>query len=355
MSETIKRILENAPVRASAPCRVDVGGTLDINTFYFPLRHLSPCTVNIAINLRTQVWLLPYTEGRIKISSRGFKSSEYSLGSVPLTHPLGLMFAVIAYFGQSGIHVQIDSASPPKSGLGGSSVAAVGLVAGLLKALDGKNTSKKDIALLAHAIEGSVAGVPCGIQDQLAAVYGGVNAWYWQADSRGPSFKRTALISRSACKDLNNSLLVAYCGIPHESKRINQKWVDQFLAGKNRNHWAEIIECTKRFAHAIAAGNLDQAVSWMNKETAIRRKMTPEVIDPAGKRLVAAAVRCGCGARFTGAGGGGCIWALGTAENISRLRDRWGAILARYPSARLLDAKVDSLGLLVESNDYTQR
>ena len=185
MAKTLKRILEKRPVKASAPCRIDIGGTLDISTFYFPLRHLSPCTVNIAINLRTQVILLPHAGGKIKISSQGFKSAEYSLDSAPFSHPLGLMFAVAAYFRQEGIHITIDSASPPKSGMGGSSSAAVALVAAFLKSLDKRSYSKKDIALLAHAIEGSVAGVPCGIQDQLAAVYGGIHAWNWRGGTRG--------------------------------------------------------------------------------------------------------------------------------------------------------------------------
>ena len=95
MSQILRNILKNDPVEASAPCRIDMGGTLDISTFYFPLRHYQPCTVNIALNLRTHVTLLPYTRGKVKISSRGFKNAEYPLDKVPMAHPLGLMFAVV--------------------------------------------------------------------------------------------------------------------------------------------------------------------------------------------------------------------------------------------------------------------
>ena len=48
-SEIFHDILESRPIEASAPCRIDMGGTLDISTFYLPLRHLYPCTLNIAI------------------------------------------------------------------------------------------------------------------------------------------------------------------------------------------------------------------------------------------------------------------------------------------------------------------
>ncbi|MGB5992281.1 MAG: hypothetical protein WBG61_08170, partial [Desulfobacterales bacterium] len=73
MTESMRKVLLKSPVEASASCRIDMGGTLDLSTFYYPLRHLSPCTVNIAIDLRTRVKLLPYDTGQIKISSKGFR------------------------------------------------------------------------------------------------------------------------------------------------------------------------------------------------------------------------------------------------------------------------------------------
>ncbi|MEA3429538.1 MAG: galactokinase, partial [Thermodesulfobacteriota bacterium] len=180
--QSIRSILKAGRIEASAPCRIDMGGTLDISTFYYPLRHLSPCTFNIAVNLRTRVCLFPYKKGIIKISSKGFKGEKHSLDQAPFNHPLGLMFAIAAYFGAEGVHVDIDSSSPPRSALGGSSAAAVALIAAFSKLGQMQTAgpgSRQKIALLAHALEESVAGVPCGLQDQLASVYGGVNAWYW--------------------------------------------------------------------------------------------------------------------------------------------------------------------------------
>jgi D-glycero-alpha-D-manno-heptose-7-phosphate kinase len=83
----------------------------------------------------------------------------------------------------------------------------------------------------------------------------------------------------------------------------------------------------------------------MNRETAIRRRLTPDVLDPVGVSLVKAARRHGCGARFTGAGGGGCLWAIGETEAIDRLRGSWQKILASRPEARLLDCGIDPEGL----------
>ena len=75
--------------------------------------------------------------------------------------------------------------------------------------------------------------------------------------------------------------------------------------------------------------------------------MTPDVLDDMGEALLKSALSHHCGARFTGAGGGGCLWALGEADDIERLRLAWTEILSRRADARLLDAIVDPKGLEV--------
>ncbi|MBT8349687.1 MAG: galactokinase [Deltaproteobacteria bacterium] len=349
MLSNLKKNLEKNPVEVSAPCRIDMGGSLDIDTFSYPLSYLHPCTFNIALDLRTHVSLLPYKEGRLKVTSKGFKSADYSPDRAPFNHPLGLMFAIAAYFRAEGVHIIINSSSPPKSALGGSSAAAVALVAAFLMASEKKALTlkfKKRITLLAHAIEESVAGVPCGRQDQLAAAFGGVNAWHWRTGSAGSVFRKETVVNKSYFNKLEKHLLLAYCGRPHESKNINGLWISQFLSGRYRKHWKEIVKNTKMFIDALGVKNYKKAAVAMNKEMAIRNKMTPEVLDGMGKKLVESAVKNNCGARFTGAGGGGCIWALGEIDEIDRLKFIWKKFLTAKKKACLLDVKIDSTGLL---------
>ena len=345
---TIQSILEREPIEASAPCRIDMGGTLDLSTFFLPLHHLGPCTFNAALDLRTRVRLMPYSMGRIKISSRGFDSLAMERDQAPFNGPLGLMFAVASYFQAEGVHIQIDSASPPRSALGGSSVAAVALIWALSKALakqDGRPMPTPDkVALLAHAIEQSVAGVPCGMQDQLAAVFGGVNVWHWTGDPSTLAFNRQTVVPDAAGFD--RRLLVAYCGIPHASKDVNGTWVRQFVSGEHRDVWKRIIDCVRGFVAALSAGSMEQACAMMNLETDLRIELTPEVLDDIGSELVATARTCQCGARFTGAGGGGCLWALGQPDQIQRLRPVWDRILRAREAAAILQTHVDTQGLL---------
>ncbi len=344
------RILGSGSVTASAPCRIDMGGTLDIATLYYPLGRFHPLTVNLAVNLRTRIHLSAYTSGLVKVSSRGFDSAEFNADQVPFDHPLGLMFAVVTYFGVHCIHVRIDSPSPPKSGLGGSSVAAVALVAAFARLgerQDRKTLSRRQIAMLAHAIESGVSMVPCGCQDQLAAVYGGVNAWEWHANGSGSNFTRRIIVKKTGHQHFQQQILLAYSGVPHVSSDINGQWLRQFLSGNDRNAWRKIIACTRRFAHALAENDIQSAVDAMNAEVDIRRKLTPAVLGEMGEQLVAAATRSGCGARFTGAGGGGCIWALGGAERIRALKSHWLELLSTRPEAQLIEAGIDDKGVVV--------
>ena len=352
MKTDFQKILENKPIEVSAPCRLDMGGTLDINTFNYPLRHLNPCTFNIAMGLRTQVRLEPYTQGVVKVSSKGFDSAEFSPEQAPFDHPLGLMFAIAAYFRADGVHILIDSSSPPRSALGGSSAAAVALTAAFKALIDSEvidreqeNEFRHKIAVLAHALEASVAGVPCGFQDQLAAVFGGVNLWCWTGQPVFPFYERQIVISDSLYQNLEAHLLVAFCGIPHTSKDINGRWVRQFVSGRFRNHWKKIIRATASFGNALKEWDLQTAAQQMNIETELRCEMTSDVLDDMGKRLVKLAVQTGCGARFTGAGGGGCIWALGDPGNISKLKNSWQNVLSEIKTAGLLEMKIDSRGL----------
>jgi D-glycero-alpha-D-manno-heptose-7-phosphate kinase len=294
----LTNLLEKNEIKVSVPCRVDLGGTLDISTFFLPLNFLSPSSFNIALNMRTHVTLSSFKKGYVKISSKGFQSAQFQRFKAPFDHPMGLMFAIADYFETDGVHIHIESSSPPRSALGGSSAAAVAITAAFLTAKDmyvnpGKNAQKiekinpEKAAWIAHYIESSVAGVPCGMQDQLAAAFGGVNQWFWKLGENGqPAFIQKSVLNEvENIKLLNERLLVAYCGIPHVSSEVNKKWVNQFICGENRDKFEKIVELTDRFVKALQGNDFSLAGKYMNQETQIRLEMTPEVLDPIGKKL----------------------------------------------------------------------
>ncbi|MCF6247737.1 MAG: galactokinase [Desulfobacula sp.] len=342
----LKPRLEQGKIQTSVPCRVDLGGTLDISTFNLPLNNIEPSSFNIALDLRTYVTLAPWQKGEVKVSSKGFETAVFKKDEAPFDHPMGLMFAVAHYFGAHGVHIHIESTSPPRSALGGSSCAAVAIVSAIFYAID-KDIIPKNIAWLAHYIEAGVAGVPCGLQDQLAAAFGGVHQWIWKMGDTSPEFEKKDVFDN--CRDetaFNFNILIAYCGIPHVSKDINKQWVNSFIAGETRQDFKTIAILTKKFSKAVQSGNFSLAADLMNKETRLRLAMTPDVLDNTGKKLFEKAVQSNCGARFTGAGGGGCLWAIGERGDIKNLKPYWQDILAPVAHGKILDTRVENKGIL---------
>ena len=342
----LQELLEERPIASSAPCRVDCGGTWDLKAFWLPYRHIEPVTVNIALDLRTSVELLPNRQGYIKVTSVGFHEEEYPHMEAPFSSPLGFAFAVATYFNVTSVHIDIRSESPPRSALGGSGVLGVALVSAFSKAMVefGRDIpSRKEIVEIAYSLEDSISVSLSGCQDQAAAAYGGVSKWCWGTED---GFNRTNLIDDSEqVKHFNDRMIVAYCGLTHHSSTVNTLWVENFLNGKERNTWFAINDLTKSFASALNSGEFHMAAEILKEETRLRASMTPGVLVPVTKALIEEAESVGCGARFAGSGGGGCVWAIGEVDATSRLRLGWQKILDTVENGKILNTYIDTNGV----------
>lgn len=347
LTKSVQGILFRNKVQSSAPCRIDSGGTWDIKAIALPLERIEPTTINVALNLRTIVTLSPYRDG-VKISSQGFSDPQVFHGNEPpFAPPFGLFFAAVSYFGFSGISIHISSPSPVKSSLGGSSTALVVLIKALAKlsvSLGGKNLTKREILHLSYHLEDAITGGNCGIQDQAAAVYGGINQWKWHYGHRTP-FEKISLLDREGQKEFSKRLLVAYCGKSHVAAHTNRKWIEDFLSGQTRAGWIKANEIVHHMAQAIKEQRWDYTARLLQEEMALRRELTPEALIPITEKLVRQAENAGCGARFAGAGSGGSVWALGRLEDIKRLRKKWKDTLTPISGAKLLDCEVDPTGV----------
>jgi D-glycero-alpha-D-manno-heptose-7-phosphate kinase len=345
-----RRALEERPVEASAPCRIDSGGTWDIKALSLPLAGIQPVTVTVALDLRTRVKLLPFRENHLRLSSRGFGSLEIdcSRRGLPFVPPFGLFFAALAHFGFVGLEVVMESDSPVRSALGGSSTALTALIKALSilgERLGAKPLPPREILALGYQVEDGISGAFCGIQDQAAAVYGGVHLWQWRYGRSHAPYIRESLFNAKGCLDLSRHILVANSGHYHDSLDINRGWVEAFLSGRTRAGWIESNRATHEFAETLRDRDWEGAARALQKETAIRRDITPDALIRETQGLVDAAQAEGCGARFTGAGGGGAVWAIGGLRRIQALRKRWDNLLAPLKGGAILECNVDPLGV----------
>ncbi len=345
---SIQRPLWQNPVEASAPCRIDSGGTWDIKAMALPFERIDPVTVNVALNLRTSVLISPYKKGWVKISSRGFSHSEaFPKDKIPFDSSFGLFFAAVSYFGFHGMEIHISSESPVKSALGGSSVALVALIKALSKInvrQGERDMSPGEILHLAYHLEDGIGGGNCGLQDHAAAVYGGVHLWRWHPGHRTKPLERTSLLDRKRQKEMSKRLLVAYSGKAHVSAATNRNWIRDFHSAQTREGWLQVNEIVHRMALAVKKQDWQGAAGLLQEEMSIRREITPEALIPVTSKLIDQAEALGCGARFAGAGAGGALWALGQLEDIRKLRKIWEDTLYPVKDAMILDCQIDPLG-----------
>ncbi len=349
MTASVRKILEKGPVAASAPCRIDSGGTWDIKAMALPFEHIRPATVNMALNLRSTVTVSPYRDHSIRISSEGFPRAQvFETGRLPFNSPFGIFLAAISFFDVDGIDVHIRSESPVKSAMGGSSTALMALI----KALDkignrrqGGTLDAHSLLQLAYHLEDGISGGNCGIQDQAAAAYGGIHLWIWHYSSPASPFERVPLLKTREQRLLSRHIIVAYSGKSHVSSRTNRKWLAEFLSGKTRKGWIKANEIVREFASAVQHLHWSEAARLLREEMAIRRQITPEALIPITEKLIEQAEESGCGARFAGAGAGGTVWGIGELENIRKAGILWEETLAPVRGAKVLECAIDQSGV----------
>lgn len=348
---SVKEILEKKIITASAPCRVDAGGTWDIKVMSLCLERYKPVTFNIALDMRTTVTLLPYKTGRVRITSEGFPEGvTCNSKNMDLTGPFSIFFAAVNYFGFSGLEVKISSGSPVKSALGGSSTALTSLIKALSKLRDvsgdKRGLSRREILTLGYHLEDGISGGNCGMQDQAAAVYGGVSGWYWNYSNVKSPVTRESLLDSAGMRKLSERILVAYSGIWHVSIMTNRIWLNNFLKGTTRGGWLKANDIVKELISAVKSMEWKAAVRCIREEMRIRKKITPDALIPETCNLVKEAEKLGCGARFAGAGAGGSVWAIGEEDDIARLKKRWEKSLAKLKGACILPCAVDPKGVI---------
>jgi len=347
-------ILEGKEIIASAPCRLDVSGTWDLKAFALLYEHIPPATTNMALSPRTYVHLKPFKEKWIRISD-DTASEEYRIDDIHFDTTFRLLFAVASHFNVHGLEIQLHYEAPPRSGLGGSGVLAITTIAAINKAcyeaFGEPQFPKSYIVELAHNIEDGLRYSYTGMQDQCAAVYGGVNKWLWTYSSLESKFKQIEILSPESFPALDSRLVVAYIGRSHTSDDVNSQQVAWFLNGRTRAPWFRINEIASEFADALLVSDWEKAGALISEECAIRCELVPSRITPIGDRLKEIAHTLKTGFSTAGAGNGGCVWALCLEpDDAVNLKNYWSEVLRKVEKAKLLDVKIDSRGLIVNTS-----
>jgi len=193
---------------------------------------------------------------------------------------------------------------PARTGLGSSSAFAVGLL-NALHALRGEFAGKADLAREAITVERDLIGDTVGIQDQIAAAYGGLN--YVTIDTDGAFSARPVVISRRRAKELESHLLLIYTGISRSASSIA---ASQIKAMPDHGAQMRRIRALVDEAHAILReqGDIREFGKLLHDTWQMKRSLSRHITTDFVDEAYSAALGAGAiGGKLLGAGGGGFL------------------------------------------------
>ena len=292
-------------INSSAPTRIcDNGGWTD--TWFAE----SGKVFNIAIEPRAHVQIAVHPrevqESQVVIDAENY-GDVYgrNLNTPWQKHPL--LEAAIEQIGVPDdvcITVHLHSDAPPGASMGTSAAVVVALL-GALDCLTPRRMTAHEIAYQAHQVETVRLGRQCGIQDQLAAAYGGISFIdmfdYPQADVTTLEPKQEIMW------ELENRLLVVYLGKPHDSSQVHEKVIAALEdAGSGERRLDILRETAVSAQSALLSGDFVALGQSFISNTEAQRALHPDLINPVAQQIIDLAKQHhAAGWKVNGAGGSG--------------------------------------------------
>jgi galactokinase len=340
-----------------APGRVNlIGGQVDYHEGF---------VVSMAIDRDVRVRASRRSDGRITVRSSAFEGdvdvAADGTDEPRATRPswgraVSGVVRVLAEHGRApvGADLVVTSNLPVGAGLSSSAAFEVACALALCDAA-GFELPPDDLAHAAQRAEHVATGVPCGIQDQMAAVRGRADHAVF-LDCRSldlehieiPRDARVVVVHSGVSRTLEAS---PYAQRRAESQAVASRLglrvlrdatMEQVRDVPRGRHAVTEMQRVQSFADALRQGDVDALGPLMLASHASSRD-DMEVSIPELDTLVECLVDAGAyGARLTGAGFGGCVVALApaagaeeiTARATARYRERTG----REPTAWIVRA-----------------
>lgn len=336
----MKKVIVRAPVRADL-----AGGTLDLWPIY--LFHPGSRTVNVAVSLYAESEISETGEGEIEIHLTDLQHGRRydSIHDLAADPKAALIHRAVEHFHLTGIRIVTRTDAPRGSGLGGSSALAITLVRGLSE-IAGRPFHGDDLICLVRDLETRLLGIPAGIQDYYAPVYGGLAAIHLDP---GTPVRHAITIP---IHDLAAHMLLHYTGVAHFSGTNNWEMYKRQIEGKKRvqRGLAKIAETAIEMERALESGNFEAAGKALQHEWENRKALVDGISTPEVEAAIDVAVGAGAwGGKVCGAGGGGCVVFLFPPEK----RDAIVRALGTVPG-RVLDAMPVAHGMTIVSEEGAQ-
>lgn len=226
------------------------------------------------------------------------------------------------YLDMHDLSIDYDADLPARTGLGTSSSLAVGMLLAF-HSLKGKYADKKRLADEAIYLERVLCHESGGIQDQIAAAYGGLNKIIF---SSGGYEVQPVVVSDRDKTALNDNLMLFFTGISRYSFTIQQEQ-EKNLEAKNR-HLLRMKDLVDAAELALVQSRVDDFGRLLDVEWTLKRQINGRVSNPTIDAYYAQAKEAGAlGGKLLGAGGGGFLLLYAQKERQSAVRDALSGLL----------------------------
>ena len=313
-------IAENRII-ATAPIRIcDIGGWTD--TWF--AGHGAVCNIAVAPRAEVQIRTGGPTSGeRVAIHLENFEV-RYSLDPDSITYgenPLiDAVVDVMAIPDGVSLEISIHSDAPPGASVGTSSAVSVALI-GALDALTPGRLSPHEAAGLAHSVETEKLNRQCGIQDQLASAYGGIN--FIDMDEFPHSRVFPLSLPDPLLWELESRLVLVYIGKSHDSSRMHGKVISDLGAGAATDPRIDTLRSLAGEARtALLGGDLARFGEIMGRNTDVQRALHPDLVCGKFEEIIEVASHYrATGTKVNGAGGDGGSITILTDGDTSKKRE----------------------------------
>jgi galactokinase/mevalonate kinase-like predicted kinase len=370
--------------KLTAPARINVlGNPSDANEGDF-------ATISAAVNL----YAFAEVEAAEKIIIEQFEKTtngrevacreEYELDQIPLpyTGNLDLVKGGInrlhryspelqEKIGAQGIKISTWTEVPRQSGLGGSSLFVI-LTLGGLRAfydLDPQVHNDYILAELTQRVEAKELGITAGYADRYVPLFGGIAYLDYRAKLYQKILHNEPYTTYERLDPwvVEFPLITVSSGVKHDSGDVHGRmrpryieehddWVDTGGdAPPMVNFMRSVYECAWRGKIALLQQDWETFGTLMNQNhTAVDNMMTycgfADGAGEANNLLIETALANGAlGAKLTGAGSGGSVFAIALPENLAKVRIAWEKTIAEtgLDQAQIYQPKIDRKGLVV--------
>ena len=290
--------------RAKSPVRISFGGGGSDTSAYFSENKAA--VINTTISLYTHATLKIREDDMIIINSLDLHDKIIFKNLMELlkyTGKFALIQSVIKAIKPSfGFELFIHSDFPMSSGLGGSAVVTSSIL-GCFNQFRNDKWDKHDISEIAFQSERLHMGIAGGWQDQYATVFGGLN---FMEFNPGQNVITPIRLNNETIVELEESLLLCYTGVTHDSGNIHSDQKEQTKSDKVKDRIQSNVDLTYEMRNHLLRGRLNDFGRCIHKAWELKRGFSSKISNPWLDEIYSGAIQNGAiGGKILGAGGGG--------------------------------------------------